>query len=131
MTIQQNDQKLNGVRLPKKMTAKEYQRRNAFLELQNATLKLDIRERTANMLTQMQVFEGIFMAAIESAATIGEARRWYKEWVMDINGLPVDDPDHGEKIQAIIDKHGFQITIQDHHTMVDQMWEESNQQNIA
>jgi hypothetical protein len=112
-----------GRQFTKKLTNKQYQERNAFLELQNATLKLDIRERTANMLTQMQVFEGIFMSAIESAATIGEARRWYKEWVEDINGLPIDDPDHKEKINAIVAKHGFEITISDNHQLVDDIWE--------
>ncbi len=116
---------LKGTRKPKKLTAKQLEAENNRLELQNAMLKLEIRERTANMLTQMQIFEGIWVSVLESAATVGEARRWYKEWTADINGLPIDDPNHAQKIQAIIEKHGFDIRINDHHTEVDNLWEQS------
>lgn len=117
--------KTPGLRKAKKPTAKQLETLNNRLELQNAMLKLEIRDRTANLLTQMQVFEGIFISALDAAATIGEARRWFSEWSKDINSLPIDDPDHNGKIQAIIDKHGFEITIKNHHADIDEMWEKS------
>ena len=116
---------LKGTRKPKKLTAKQLEAENARLQLETAYIKLEIRERTANMLTQMQVFEGIFKSVLESAATVGEARRWYADWTQDINGLPIDAEDHSERVTAIIEKHGFDIRINDHHTEVDNLWEQS------
>ena len=110
---------------PKKPTAKEALARLDVLETQNAMLKLDIRERTKNFLTQMQMFEGIFMAVLDQAATVGEARRWYAEWVADVNGLDVESPDYNEQLQTIIDKHGFEFAIQDveHGELLDKLWD--------
>lgn len=118
-------------RQPKKLTAKELQTRNNVLESRNAMLKLDIRERTANFMTQLQIFEGILRAALDSAGTIGEARRRYDEWAKDINAIPIDDLDHNNQIAAVLQKHGIEIKINDHHTQVDQMWQQSREKNNA
>ena len=116
---------MRGMIKPKKPTAKEALARLDVLETQNAMLKLDIRERTKNFLTQMQMFEGIFMAVLDQAANVGEARRWYAEWVSDVNGLDVESPDYNEQLQAIIDKHGFEFAIQDveHGELLDKLWD--------
>jgi hypothetical protein len=114
-----------GMRKPQKPTAKEALARLEILETQNAMLKLDIRERTKNFLTQMQIFEGIFNAVLDQAATVGEARRWYSEWVSDVNALDINRDDYKQQLQAIIDKHGFEFSINDegHGELLDKLWE--------
>jgi hypothetical protein len=112
-----------GMRKPQKPTAKEALAKLEKLELENAMLRLDIRERTKNFLTQMQMFEGIYNAVLDQAATVGEAKRWYKEWVADVNGLDVNDTHYGDKIQAILDKHGFVFTLGDHGELLDKLWD--------
>lgn len=114
---------MNGKRKPPKLTAKEALKRNEQLELQAAMLKLEIRKRTANFLTQLAVFEGIFNAVLEDAGTVGEARRWYKEWCDDVNGLNIQDDNYNEQIQALLDKHGFEFSLPDHAEYVDKLWE--------
>ena len=106
-----------------KPTAKQALARLEKLELENAMLKLDIRQRASNFLTQMAIFEGIFNATLEQAATVGEARRWYSEWVSDVNGLDIGRDDYKEQLQAIIDKHGFEFSIPEHGELVDKIWE--------
>jgi len=113
---------MQGKRKPKKLTAKQCLERNEQLERENMMLKIDIRERTINFLTQMQVFEGIMRATLESAGTIGEAKRWYDEWVHDVNQIDIEAIDHNEQMQALIERHGFEIDIKDHGEMVDQAW---------
>lgn len=114
---------MNGLRKQAKPTAKEALARLEKLELENAMLRLDIRNRISNFLTQMSIIDGIFNAVLDQAATVGEARRWYSEWVSDVNSLEIDRYDYKEQLQAIIDKHGFEFSIPDHGELVDKIWE--------
>lgn len=98
------------------------------LESKVAFLKADILERTANFMTQTQIFEGMLRAALDEAGTIQEARRWYKEWVKDINGIDIEALDHNQQIQKVIDKHGFDITIANHADQVMDIWAKDRQQ---
>ncbi len=107
----------------KKPTAKEALARLDVLERQNTMLRLDIRERTKNFLTQMQMFEGIFRTVLDQAATVGEAKRWYAEWVNDINSLDFDDIGYNEKVEAVLEKHGFEFSVTEHGELLDKLWD--------
>ncbi|WP_127472019.1 hypothetical protein [Thiomicrorhabdus aquaedulcis] len=133
-----NQRKSNGLRQKKQPTAKELMAANQKLMLENdrlkiesAMLKLDIRNRSANFLTQSQVFEGILREAIYSASTIGEARRWYSQWVKDISAVDVSDPNCEALIKEVIDRHGFEIKIDDHYAEVDAAWESQREERLS
>lgn len=108
-----------------KKRIKELERQLEHEKGLSAYLKLEIRQRTKSFMTQMQVFEGIFKAALDSAGTIGEARTWFKQWAEDVNALDIDDPNHQKNIAKLIADHGFEFEIKDHGEEVDAMWEES------
>jgi hypothetical protein len=113
---------MNGFKKSKKLTAKQLQERNDVLESENMMLKLDIRQRTADFMTQLQIFEGIMTSSLEQASTIGEARRWYAKWVADVNALPVDAPNQKELMENLMKEHGFEFEIKDHGREVDEYW---------
>lgn len=106
----------------KKLTAKQALAENERLRLKNAMLTMDIRQRTANFMTQMQIFEGIFQSTLETAGTIREARSWYFDWVKDVNALDITALDHNKQIQDLVKRHGFEFDIKDHGSIVDETW---------
>lgn len=48
---------------------------------------------------------GIFEAALKEAGTLGEAKKWYKEWTAQVNACET-----AEDVADLIERHGFEFT---------------------
>ena len=71
---------MTGSRKPKKLTAKEALARNEVLERENTMLRLDIRQRRIDLLENLWTLEEVFSQFLDQAASIREAKTWYKEY---------------------------------------------------
>lgn len=59
-----------------------------------------------NWSLKFSLVVSIFEAALNDAGTLGEAKRWFKEWSNDVGSLE-DESD----IKELIDKHGFEFNV--------------------
>ena len=109
----------------KKPTAKQAIADASRLTLENAMLKLDIRQRTIALLDNLWSYETVMDQILEQAATIGEARRWYTEFKEAVNQVPMSATNHKELLREELAKIDIFITdeIPDHGDMIDKLWE--------
>lgn len=69
---------------------------------------LEMTKLNRNWSTKISIVVGIFEEALNTAGTIGEAKRWFAEWSSDINSdmTPAD----------LIEKHGFKFELKEVET---------------
>jgi len=78
-----------------------------------------------NVLEQMHVLDLIFEAALDNAGTKNEAKAWFNEWKKGLAGIPADDPNHKEKMEAFLSEMGVHIDygrVPDYGTDLDKLW---------
>ena len=114
---------MNGARRKPKPTAKEALARNEFLELENTMLKLDIRNRTIALLDNLWTYESIVEQILDQCGTIGEARKWFKDFKDVLNKLDMTDVDHQAKLREAMSKIGIHLDgLPAHGEFVDKLW---------
>lgn len=59
-----------------------------------------------NWSLKFSLVVSIFEAALNDSGTLGEAKRWFKEWSNDVGSLE-DESD----IKELIDNHGFEFDV--------------------
>jgi hypothetical protein len=115
---------MNGFRPAKKLTAKELQKRNDYLELVNAKLTLDIRNRTIALLDNLWTYESVIDQLSEQAGTISEFRRWFQDFKDALNRVPMDAVNHKELLREELAKIDIHLAdAPDHGAMIDHLWE--------
>lgn len=111
-------------RKTKKPSAKEALARLDKIELQNAMLKLDIRNRTIALMDSLWTYETIIHELAQQAGTIGEFRKWFAEFKDVINATPLDDPNHKAILRENLAKMGVHLDdMPDNGQILDQLWE--------
>lgn len=125
----------SGFRKPKKLTAKQMQdemariqMENARLESMNTMLLLTERDNAAMFITYIQMYDGIMKATLETAGSVGEARRWYQAWSKDIGELQNKELVGNEFLDAVAEinkKHNYEIEVQMHHQAIDKVRDET------
>lgn len=106
-----------------KPTAKQALARLEKLELENAMLKLDIRNRTIALLDSLWTYESIMEQTLDQCGTIGEARKWFKDFKDVLNKLDMTDVDHQAQLRVEMSKIGIHLDgLPDHGEYVDKLW---------
>jgi len=98
---------------PKKPTKREMQKRSEQLEVMNLELKLTLENAQASFMENIYVLEELFSQMLEQAATIHEARRWFRDYKKALQTVPNDAPDHRQAIIDALAGEGFHIDLSD------------------
>lgn len=69
---------------------------------------MEMEQLNKNWSTKISIVVGIFEEAINTAETIGEAKRWFAEWSADINSDMTPD--------ELVKKHGFEFELKEVET---------------
>lgn len=92
----------------KRPTAKQSFLRMVEAEGRLTLSQLQRNEDMKNASVKFDMIVKMFDVVLVQASTIGEARRWYTEWVSDVNGAQTN-----EELEGILTKHGFEFSFDD------------------
>lgn len=93
----------------KKPTAKEALRQLSECQRKLMMARLELEALNRSWAKKFALVVGIFEAVVDSAGTIGEARRWLKDWNARLDAIDPDAPDADEQMQALFDE--FEIEL--------------------
>jgi hypothetical protein len=71
--------------------------------------ELELERLNNHWAIKFDMLAGMFEIQAKEAGTISELRKWYRQWVEDINSL--NSNDCGEQMADIIEKHGFEYEV--------------------
>ena len=76
-------------------------------------LEMEMRLERLNRAWEKKfsLLAGIFEAELDNAATIGELRRWYAEWIRRLDAIDPDDPEADAKMQALFDEYDIELSV--------------------
>ena len=102
---------MKGRRQEKELNKRELLARNTQLETQNLMLSMDIEQRTKSFLVQQDIAYAIVDAILRDSGTIREARNWWDEWKKDVEQVRLDDDNHNNLMQQMLDKHKLEVCV--------------------
>lgn len=102
---------MNGLRKAKQPGKKEAIQRMEQAESKALMSELELERLNNNWGLKFDMVVKMFEAAIDQAGTIGEARRWYEQWTLEVNAIDHTADDAEQQMDAIIEKHGFEFSI--------------------
>lgn len=100
------NKQMHGSRPERKPTSKQAIKRMEAAESKLVLSQMLRQEELDNASLKFDMVVKIFECALNDAATIGEARRWFELWTDDVNKAKNKD-----EIASLIDKHGFEFTF--------------------
>lgn len=102
---------MKGQRQTKQLNKAQLLERNRALETHNMMLSMDIEQRTKSFVMQQDIAYAIVDAIIGESGTIREARRWWGDWKKDVDEVRLEDAEHNNLMQALLDKHKLEICV--------------------
>lgn len=96
-----------------KITRLESKVRKLEERLERAAIIKEMEHERLNLhwAKKFDMIVGMFELQARDAGTISELRKWFKEWITDVNGIDAADENAGEVMADIIEKHGFEFKI--------------------
>ncbi|WP_373020685.1 hypothetical protein [Thiomicrorhabdus sp.] len=102
---------MHGQRQQKQPDKKEAIKRMENAQLLAAMREMELEQLNKNWGLKFDMVVKMFEAAISNAATIGEAKHWYRTWAEQVNAIDHTADDAEQQMDAIIEQHGFEFTI--------------------
>ncbi|WP_294948284.1 hypothetical protein [Sulfurivirga sp.] len=93
----------------RKPTAKEALRRLEDCERRLLIKQLELEALNSSWAKKFSLAVGIFEAVINDAGTIGEARRWLRDWNARLEAIDPDAPDADERMQELFDEFHIEL----------------------
>ncbi len=101
-----------GFRKNKEPSKNEAIKRMEIAEQKALMRELELERLNKNWGLKFDMVVNLFDAALDPAGTLGEAKRWYEKWTKEVNAIDHHADDAEQQMDAIIENHGFEFTIQ-------------------